>query len=171
MAKVTKSAVALPPAAARAARVIIVASRFNADITQPLADGARATLEQAGIAASRIELVWVPGAFELPVAAAVAAAQRPSAIVALGCLIKGQTPQYLTIADAVAWGLTQVGIDAKIPVTFGVIVADSVEQARERCGGAAGHRGAEAAAAAVAMLEAVSVLQSKGPRTGAEATR
>jgi 6,7-dimethyl-8-ribityllumazine synthase len=152
------------PATARAARIVIVASRFNSGITSQLVDGARQALQAQGVAPARIQTVWVPGAFELPVAAACAAAQKPSAIIAVGCLLKGQTPQYLTIADAVAGGLTQVAVQTRIPVTFGVIVAETIDQARERAGGTAGNRGAEAAAAALATLEAVVSLTARTAR-------
>ena len=143
------------PSRLRGKRVALVASRFNAAITSALVEGARAALEQAGIARHAIQTVWVPGAFELPVmAAAVIAAQRPDAVVALGCLIKGETPQYAAIGEAVAQGLTQVALAGHVPVTFGVVIAETAGQARARAGlaGRQGNRGADAAFAAVAMI-------------------
>ena len=138
----------------RSKRVAIVASRFNHAVTQALVDGAIEVLRKSGVAKDAIETHWVPGAFELPVAAAVVAThQRPAAIIALGCVIKGQTPQYDAIGQAVAQGLTQVAINAKMPVSLGVIIADTLAQARERAGGRMGHRGREAAQAAVEMMQ------------------
>lgn len=140
---------------ARATRrsVVIVASRFHAAVTQALAAGAVEALRDAGIAPARIRTQWVAGAFELPVAAAVIAAQaRPDAIVALGCLIQGQTPQYAAIGGAVAQGLMSVAVQTKIPIGFGVIIADSMSQARQRAGGVFGNRGREAAEAVLEVL-------------------
>lgn len=134
--------------------IVLVASQFNASVTQALVDGARRTLLRHGVPASRIRTVWVPGAFELPLAAlTVAKRQKPQAIVALGCVLKGETPQYTAIGQAVAEGLTHVAITTEIPVTFGVIIADSLSQAKARAGGRAGNRGSEAALAALALVE------------------
>ena len=135
-------------------RFVILASRFNEPISLALVRGARDVLRRAGVAATHVQLVWVPGAFELPVVAArlVQAKRRPHAIIALGALIRGQTSQHEVIAHAVAQGLSQVAVTATIPVTFGVIVAATPAQARARAGGAQGNRGAEAALAALAVL-------------------
>lgn len=141
---------------ARARRVTIVAARFNEAITRSLMRSARQALQEGGVPKSHITEVWVPGAFELPVAAAcIAGAQRPDAIVALGCLIKGETPQYEAIGHAVAQGLTQVAVESKIPVAFGVIIAETKAQARARAGGTARDRGREAAQAALELLDAL----------------
>lgn len=136
-------------------RVTVIASRFNPSITRALAEGATRVLRRAGIAPRAIRLLWVPGAFELPVAAARVARSRPRphAIVVVGALIRGRTPQYEVIAQAVAQGLSQVAVGSGIPVTFGVIVASTVAQASARAGGSEGNRGAEAARAAVALLD------------------
>lgn len=138
----------------RGKRFILLASRFNESITRALVAGSRTTLERYGVLRANIRTLWVPGAFELPVAAAsVAAAQQPDAIIALGCVIKGETPQYRAIGHAVSVGLAQVSVSRRIPVTFGVIVADSFAQARARAGGRVGNRGSEAALAALAMVD------------------
>ena len=151
--------------ATRRARIALIASRFNPQITESLVQGAREALAEHGVAASNVSVTWVPGAFELPVAAAcVAASARPEAIVALGCLIKGQTAQYLAIAQAVAHGLVQVSLETKIPVTFGVIVAESMALAKARAGGSVGNRGREAALAAVAMVDVTGTLGARTPR-------
>jgi 6,7-dimethyl-8-ribityllumazine synthase len=144
-------------------RVTIVASQFNHEITNRLVEGARNALQQYGVRPSAISTWWVPGAFELPVAAVSVAARKPDAVIAVGCVLKGQTPQYLAIGEAVANALAQVSIMTKIPVTFGVIVADSMLQARARAarpgersgragGGIACNRGREAALAALATI-------------------
>lgn len=136
--------------------IVVVASRFNALITRALVAGARRTLARHGVPASRIRSVWVPGAFELPLAAlTIATRDKPQAVIALGCVIKGETPQYAAIGQAVAEGLTQVALTTETPVTCGVIVADSLAQAQARAGGRVGNRGAEAALAALAMIDLV----------------
>jgi len=158
----------------RGKRFIIVASQFNTAITQALVRGARDILQRAGASSRDVRLVWVPGAFELPVVAARLASSRPRphAIIAVGAILRGETPQYEVLAHAVAQGLTQVAISAVIPVTFGVVVAQTLAQARARAaglsaapkarakgaaqagqaGGTVGNRGAEAAMAALAVL-------------------
>ncbi|MBI2104545.1 MAG: 6,7-dimethyl-8-ribityllumazine synthase [Candidatus Omnitrophica bacterium] len=139
---------------ARGKRFVLLASQFHPAIARSLVRGATDTLIRAGAARSRIRLLWAPGAFELPVIAARAAGgrPRPHAIIALGSLIRGETPQYEVLAHAAADGLSQVAVKTGIPVTFGVIVAQTAAQARARAGGAMGNRGAEAAEAALAVL-------------------
>ena len=134
--------------------VVCVAARFNALITERLVNGALRTLTKHGIRRQDVRVLWVPGAFELPMAAAWAAKHlKPSGIVAVGCLLKGETPQYAAIGSAVAQGLTQVAVQTHTPVGFGVIVADSFAKARARAGGAVGNRGEEAAAAVIDLLK------------------
>ncbi len=141
-------------ATVRGKRFVIVASQFNPSITRSLIRGATSVLQGAGVPSRNVRLLWVPGAFELPVVALRAAEcrPRPHAIVALGALIRGQTPQYEVIAHAVAQGLSQASVATGIPITFGVIVATSIAQAKARSGGSAGNRGAEAAMAALVVL-------------------
>ena len=134
-------------------RVVIVASRFNAFVTRKLAEGARRALIAGGIRPSGITLLWTPGAFELPATAAWAvAAHRPCGVVAVGCLIKGKTPQYEAIGQAVANGLMLVSVNERVPVGFGVIIAETTAQAEARAGGRDGNRGAEAARAVLDVL-------------------
>jgi 6,7-dimethyl-8-ribityllumazine synthase len=116
--------------------------------------GAPAALRRRGVPPAAIRVHWVPGAFELPAAAARAVRQRPRprAVIALGVLLRGETPQYTVIAQGVAQGLQQVAVQAVLPVTFGVIVAETMAQARARAGGARGNRGEEAAQAALDLL-------------------
>ena len=140
---------------ARNKRFVIIASQFNPSISRALVRGATEVLRRHGVLRQHVRLLWVPGAFELPVVATrVATARpRPHAIIALGALIRGETPQYEVLAQAAAQGLTQVSVSKQLPVTFGVIVAKTLAQAKARAGGAMGNRGAEAALAALAVLQ------------------
>ena len=134
-------------------RIAIVVARFNAHITEALRDGARATLSDAGVAAGDVEEFAVPGAFELPQAARVAAGTgRFDAIVCLGCVIRGETPHFEYVASAAAHGLMAAAGETQIPMAFGVLTTDSEEQARARAGDEPGNKGREAAAAALEMV-------------------
>ena len=140
-------------------KAVVLASRFNEAITQALVAGALSTLKAHGIPRGRTRLVWVPGAFELPLAAAEAAKRlRPELIVAVGCLIKGQTPQYAAIGHAVTEGLCDVSVRSGVPIGFGVIIAESVAHAKARAGGHRGNRGADAALAALATARMITAL-------------
>ena len=144
-----------PAAPHRIRRIVLLASRFHAPLVRRLVEGARRFLRRAGVPASCIHVVWVPGTFELPVAAARLARRRPrpDAIIALGALLRGETAQYELLAHATLAGLTHVAVTHAIPVACGVIVAATPAQARARAGGRMGNRGEEAAAAALAVLE------------------
>ena len=139
---------------ARAKRFVIIASEFNPAITRALVRGASDVLRRHGASPRRIRVLWVPGAFELPVVAArlVAGRPRPDAVIAVGAILRGETPQYEVLAHAVAQGLSQVAVTSTIPVTFGIVVAQTQAQAKARAGGSMGNRGAEAAMAALAVL-------------------
>ena len=139
---------------AKGKRFTIIASQVNPAISRALVRGATDALRRCGASSRRVRVLWAPGAFELPVVAARVAKSRsrPQAVIALGALIRGQTPQYTVIAQAVAQGLEQVSVATGVPVTFGIIVAKTVGQAKARAGGARGNRGAEAALAALAVL-------------------
>ena len=139
---------------AKGKRFVIIASRFHPVLARSLIRGATSVLRRSGTSSSSIRLLWAPGAFELPVVAARVARQhpRPDAIIALGALIRGDTPQHDILARAAANGLTHVAVTAGIPVTFGVIVADTLAQARARAGGSEGNRGEEAARAALELI-------------------
>ena len=134
-------------------QVVLIASRFHPAIARALVRGATTVLSHAGVRPSRIRLLWAPGAFELPVIAARVARRRPQAIITLGALIRGDTPQYEVLAHAAAQGLVRVAVETGIPVTFGVIVATTLAEAKARAGGSMGNRGAEAAAAALEVLK------------------
>lgn len=141
-----------------ARRVAVLVSRYNEIVTRRLLEGARAALTAEGIGASHIDVHWVPGAFELPVAAAVAAGTgRYIAIVALGCVIRGETPHFEYVAGEAARGLGEVARISQIAVGFGVLTTEDQAQALARAGGDAGNKGAEAAHAA---LESARVLEA-----------
>jgi 6,7-dimethyl-8-ribityllumazine synthase len=135
-------------------RFVLLASQFHPALGHLLIHGARGVLRRAGVPERRIRVVWVPGSFELPMAAAAIAMRRPRphAIIALGALIRGQTAQYEVLAQAVIHGLMQVALQYRLPVTCGVIVAQTLAQARARAGGSIGNRGAEAAKAALDLV-------------------
>ena len=134
-------------------RVAIVASRFHEDISERLVDGARAALLRHGVRAGDVRIVWVPGAFELPQAAGrLAAAGGVDALVCVGCVIRGETPHFEYVAGEAARGISEVGRSTGVPTTFGLITANTREQAEARAGGAVGNRGEEAALAALELL-------------------
>jgi 6,7-dimethyl-8-ribityllumazine synthase len=142
-----------------ALRIVIVCARFHENITQALLDGALAVLREHSVSDKSIEIAWVPGSFELPLAAQTAAA-RPdvSAVVCLGAVIRGETPHFDFVSQAAATGILRVALDARKPVTFGVLTTDTVEQAFERAGGRVGNKGADAARAALEMVHLVTNL-------------
>jgi 6,7-dimethyl-8-ribityllumazine synthase len=137
---------------ARGLRFGIVASRFNDFIVDRLLTAAVDTLTKHGVAASDIEVVRVPGAFETPLAIKkMAAGRRYSALIALGCVIRGATPHFDYVAGEVSRGLAQLSLAHDIPVGFGILTVDTIEQAIERAGTKAGNKGADAALAAIQM--------------------
>lgn len=133
-------------------RVAIVVSRFNDFVTERLLDGARAGLRESGIGDEDVDVLRVPGAFEIPMAAQRAAETgRVSAVVCLGCLIRGATPHFEFIASAAAHGITAAAAATGVPMAFGVLTTNSVEEALERAGSGPDNKGREAALAAVEM--------------------
>jgi 6,7-dimethyl-8-ribityllumazine synthase len=134
-------------------RVVVVCARFNEIVTQRLLDGALEALRSHGAGDHAIEVAWVPGSFELPVAAQQAAA-RPdvNAVICLGAVIRGETPHFEFVSQAAASGILRASMDSGKPVTFGVLTTDTVEQAFDRAGGKVGNKGADAALAAVEMV-------------------
>jgi 6,7-dimethyl-8-ribityllumazine synthase len=135
-------------------RFAIVASRWNDLLTSKLVDGAVDALESAGAAENDVEIFMVPGAFELPLAAKKAAESgRFDAVIAIGIVIRGETPHFDFVAGEAAKGISKVSLDTGIPVMFGVVTTDTVEQAMNRSGLKAGNKGYEAAMAAVEMAD------------------
>ncbi|MBI4578390.1 MAG: 6,7-dimethyl-8-ribityllumazine synthase [Planctomycetes bacterium] len=136
----------------RKQRFAIIVSRFNEFVSSRLLGAAIDTLERHGCDRANITVIWVPGAWELPLTAAkVAATHQFEAIICLGCVIRGDTPHFDYVAGEAAKGIAQVGLQAKLPVIFGLLTADTLEQAIQRAGAKAGNRGADAALAAIEM--------------------
>ncbi len=130
----------------------IVISRFNSFVTTRLLDGAMDALLRNGVAAEDVDVAWTPGAFEIPpVARAMAESGRYDAIICLGAVIRGDTPHFDYVAGESAKGIAQVALSVGVPVIYGVITADNLEQAIERAGTRMGNKGAEAATAAIEM--------------------
>ncbi len=135
------------------ARFAIVASRFNSDVTEALLDAAVATLAEHGVPDDHVSVVQVPGAFEIPIAAKrLAATGRYEAIIALGAVIRGDTPHFDYVAGQCARGVGQVAIAEDVPVIFGVLTTDTDAQAHARAGGELGNKGSEAALAGLEMV-------------------
>ena len=144
------------------ARFAIVAARFNGYIVESLVSGAIDTLKRHGIADSDIDLVRTPGSFEIPlVAQRLAASERYDAIIALGAVIRGATAHFDYVAGECAKGLQAVALDHDIPVGFGVLTVDTIEQAIERAGTKAGNKGAEAAMTALEMVSLLRQLENE----------
>ncbi|MFO1368734.1 MAG: 6,7-dimethyl-8-ribityllumazine synthase [Marinagarivorans sp.] len=138
-------------------RYALLVSRWNSFVVEHLKDGAIDTLQRHGINPSDITVVYAPGAFEFPLAAQkLARSGKFDAIIALGAVIRGSTPHFDYVAGECTKGLAQVSLDAGIPVSFGVLTVDSIEQAIERSGTKAGNKGAEAAATALEMVSLLS---------------
>jgi 6,7-dimethyl-8-ribityllumazine synthase len=149
----SKSKSNLPKDSAKGKRFAIVASRYHEEIIEDLVKGASQTLESLGVKGDDISTVWVPGSFEIPLAAhAVAQYQKMDAILCLGVIIKGETRHDQYIAQEVARGISGVAHTSGIPVVFGVLTTETLEQAKARAGGAKGHKGVEAAETAVSMI-------------------
>ena len=145
---------------ARGLRFGIVASRFNDFIVDRLLDAAVGTLLKHGVAAGDIEILRVPGAFETPLAIKkLATSRRYNALIALGCVIKGATPHFDHVAREASRGIAEVSTSEEIPVGFGILTVDTIEQAIERAGTKAGNKGADAALAAIQMATVLRQLE------------
>ncbi len=135
-------------------RLAVVAGRFNGDVTKLLLDGALDALRAHGLEPGSVQVVWVPGAFEIPlVAKRLAEGGELDGVICLGAVIRGDTPHFEYVAGECAAGLSRVALDTGVPVAFGVLTTDDVDQALARAGGAEGNKGAEAAATAVEMAD------------------
>ena len=135
-------------------RFAIVAGRFNQEIVDRLLEGALSALEKTGTPRDGVKVVRVPGAFELPLAAQKLATDCDG-VIALGCVIRGETPHFEYVSQAAAQGLERVSLDSGVPVGFGVLTTDNVEQAIARAGGEIGNRGYDTAMAVIEMLESL----------------
>ena len=135
-------------------RIAIVAGRFNAFITEKLVEGALDSLRRHGVKDANVTIAWTPGAFEIPlVAKKMAESGKYDAVIALGCVIRGSTPHFDYVAGEAAKGVSQAGMASGLPVIFGVLTTDTIEQAIERAGTKAGNKGADAAMAALEMID------------------
>jgi 6,7-dimethyl-8-ribityllumazine synthase len=133
-------------------RVAFACGRFNDVITERLLKGATSRLDELGVAQGNVDVVWAPGAFELPlVAKALAECGRYDAVITLGAVIRGGTPHFEYVAGECAAGVLRVGLDTGVPVVFGVLTVDTVEQAEERSVDGPGNKGSESAETAVEM--------------------
>lgn len=142
-------------------RIGMVVSRYNELITRRLMDGAREACLEAGTPEAELEVNWVDGAFDIPaIASAMAQSGRYAALVALGAVIRGDTPHFEYVASECARGLMRISIRHALPVAFGVLTVDTMEQALERAGGAAGNKGREAAQAAIRAADVLNRLRA-----------
>ncbi len=134
-------------------RFVLVAARFNQFIVERLVEGARDALRRHGVADDAVDLAWVPGSFEIPlVAKRLAASGQYAAVVCLGAVIKGETDHYDYVAGNTASGIANAALATGIPIVFGVLTCDTLEQALHRAGAKAGNKGFEAALAAIEMV-------------------
>lgn len=137
---------------AKGLRFGIIAGRFNEFIGGKLISGAMDALKRHGVEESDIELMWVPGAFEIPLAAKkMAKSQKYDGVICLGAVIRGSTPHFDYVASEVSKGIANVSLDTEVPVIFGVLTTDTIEQAIERAGTKAGNKGYDAAITAIEM--------------------
>jgi 6,7-dimethyl-8-ribityllumazine synthase len=135
-------------------RMVVVASRFNESIVKKLVDGALAALVKHGVSFDDIDVVWVPGAWELPLAARwLLASERYDGLVAVGAVIRGETPHFDYIAAETSRGLADVSAQSETPIGFGVLTCDTEEQAEARAGGDHGNKGWDAAVATLEMVD------------------
>jgi len=139
----------------------LVVGRFNEFITSKLLSGALDSLNRHGVSDDNVEIAWVPGAFEIPmVAKKMALSKKYDAVICLGSVIRGATPHFDYVAAEVSKGIAKAGMDTDIPVIFGVITADTIEQAIERAGTKAGNKGWDAAVTAIEMANLVRTVES-----------
>ena len=131
----------------------IAAARFNGRVTQLLLDGALARLQEAGVDSANVTVAWAPGAFELPLLAQALADGGADAVICLGAVIRGETSHFDFVAGECAAGVQRAALDADIPVIFGVVTTDTLDQALARAGGEHSHKGVEAAEAALEMID------------------
>lgn len=145
-------------------RFAIVVSRFNSFVTDPLLAGALGALERRGADLKQVDVIRVPGAWELPMAARALAEHRirkPDAIICLGAVIRGDTPHFDYVAGEAARGIAEASADTGVPIAFGVLTTNTVEQATDRAGGKSGNKGFDAAMTAIEMANLLSKLRAE----------
>ncbi len=139
---------------ARDQQIAIVASRFNDFFTSELMEGAKDCLRRHGVEDENVDTCWVPGAFEVPLAAKrFAKTGRYAAVICLSCIIQGDTPHFHYVSSEITKGVAQVSLDSDIPVIYGVVTAETLDQAIERSGTKAGNKGFDAALTALEMID------------------
>ena len=149
---------------ARDLRFALVVARFNDLVVEPLIRGALDALKRHGAAGSRIDMVRVPGAFDLPlVVRKLALSTRYDALITLGAVVRGQTPHFDYVAGECASGIARIALESGIPIAFGVLTTDTMEQAMDRAGGKAGNKGADAALVAIEMANLLRRLDAHAP--------
>jgi len=146
---------------ARGRKVALIASRFNEFFTRELLAGAQDCLRRHGVPDADVDVAWVPGSFEIPIAAQrLARSGRYGAVICLGCLVQGDTPHFHYLAGEVVKGIAHVSLETGVPVVFGVITAETLEQAMERAGTKAGNKGFDAATTALEMIDLCAALDA-----------
>ena len=149
----------------RGMSIAVVVSRFNQALTEKLLAGAQEALGKCGIDSDSVDVVWVPGSFELPPAAKrLAESGRYDAIACLGCVLRGETPHFDYVAGQAATGIARVGLDTGVPIAFGVITADTLQQAVERAGGSSGNKGFDAVMTAVRMANLMKIIDKRAEK-------
>ncbi len=144
-------------------RIAVAVSKFNENVTRRLLQGALGALRKCGVAEESVDVAWAPGAYDLPVIAqTLARTGRYDAIVCLGCVIRGETTHDRYVASGATTGLIQVSLESSLPVTFGVLTTQTLEQAEARSGGAYGDKGQDAALAAVEMARVLRQIRDYG---------
>ena len=140
----------------RDVRIAIVAGRFNEFITSKLVGGALDVLKRNDVSEENIDIAWVPGAFEIPlIAKKLANTQKYDAIITLGAVIKGSTPHFDYVCAEVSKGVAQISLQSELPVIFGILTTNNIEEAIERAGTKAGNKGADAAFSAIEMINLI----------------
>jgi 6,7-dimethyl-8-ribityllumazine synthase len=140
----------------------IVVARFNDFVAQRLLEGAVDTLVRHGAGEADLTVVWVPGSFEIPLAAQeLATAGRVDAVVCLGVVVRGETPHFEFVAGEASKGVSAIGLQTRLPVSFGMVTTETMEQAIDRAGGKHGNKGADAAIAAVEMVSLLRTLRAQ----------
>jgi 6,7-dimethyl-8-ribityllumazine synthase len=138
---------------AKNCKIAVVVSRFNSFMTQRMLDGAMDTLNRHGLDTEKVDVLWVPGAFEMPLACKkLAQSKKYDGIVALACVIRGATPHFEYVSSEVSKGIANVMIETSVPIGFGVVTAENMEQAIERAGSKSGNKGSDAALSVVEMV-------------------
>jgi len=145
-----------------AGRFALLAARFNAAIVDPLLAGAQDAFARHGVSADRLDVIRVPGSFEIPlVAQKLAESEKYAAVICLGCIIRGDTDHYDHVAGAATNGILNAGLKTGVPVIFGVLTCDTLEQAIHRAGAKSGNKGFEAAVTAIEMANLMSAIRNQ----------